>query len=282
MMKIMNPLRKKKIKTKYVLTEDKDKIHYIGFFFQGFVKEYLGQINKNMRNKYKYPIKNKNPKEEKLINEDLKRLLYLELVIYYCYNIFVKHCEKVVIKIINDLNTFKTRNDILKNGKLHPIVFPNPFTLTQEKNAVFLYSIWGVNYTLTWNNLKAKFNNILTKTKGKWKGLKNSYKQKNCFQDFLTKIATVCSNTDEFPSIPLSCVIDYNGFRVYCESDIFANEDYLEGLKLDLIQDESSIFIRELTKNILKNNEDLIKEYTKQYIFTIFLTKILQMRNPLI
>ena len=220
-----------------------------------------------MRNKYKYSIKNKNPKEEKLINEDLKRLLYLELVIYYCYNIFVKHCEKVVIKIINDLNTFKTRNDILKNGKLHPIVFPNPFTLTQEKNAVFLYSIWGVNYTLTWNNLKAKFNNILTKTKGKWKGLKNTYKQKNCFQDFLTKIVTVCRNTDEFPSIPLSCVIDYNGFRVYCESDIFANEDYLEGLKLDLIQDESSIFIRELTKNILENNEDLIKEYRKQYIF---------------
>ena len=259
--------KKKKIKTRYVLTEDKDKIHYIGIFFQGFVKEYLGQINKNMRNKYKYPIKNKNPKEEKLINEDLKRLLYLELIIYYCYNIFVKHCEKVVIKIINDLSTFKTENDILKNGKLHPIVFPNPFSLTQEKNAVFLYSIWGVNYTLTWNNLKAKFNNILTKTKGKWKGLKNTYKQKNCFQDLLTKIATVCSNTDEFPSIPLSCVIDYNGFRVYCESDIFANEDYLEGLKLDLIQDESSNFIRELTKYILENNEELMKEYTRQYIF---------------
>ena len=118
-----------------------------------------------------------------------------------------------------------------------------------------------------WNSLKGKFNSILTNTHGKWKGLKKDYKQKNCFQDLLTKIATVCSNIDEFPSIPLSCVIDYNGFRVYCESDIFANEDYLEGLKLDLIQDESSIFIRELTKNILENNEDLIKEYTKQYIF---------------
>ena len=256
--------KKKKSKVRNALAEDKDKIHYIGIFFQGFIKEYLGQINKTIRNKIKYS--GKSPKEERIRNEDLKRQLYLELIIYYCYNLFVKHCEKVVIKIINDLNTFKTENDILKNGKLHPIIFPNPFSLTQENDAVFLYSIWGINYTLTWNNLKGKFNNKLTKTKGKWKGLKNIFKQKNCFQDLLTKIATVCYNTTDFPSIPLSCVIDYNGFRVYCESDIFASEDYLEGLKLDLRKDETSVFIRELTKYISQNNE-LMKEYVKQNIF---------------
>ena len=169
--------KKKKSKIRNPLSEDKDKIRYIGIFFQGFIKEYFGQINKTIRNKQKYS--GKSPKEERIRNEDLKKQLYLELIIYYCYNLFVKHCEKVVIKIINDLNTFKTENDILKNGKLHPIVFPNPFSLTQENDAVFLYSIWGVNYTLTWNNLKGKFNNILTKTKGKWKGLKNIFKQKN-------------------------------------------------------------------------------------------------------
>ena len=256
--------KEKKQKVRYVLTEEKDKIHYIGIFYQGFVKEYLYQVNKTERNKYKYSSKNQN--EERIRNEDLKRLLYLELIIYYCYNLFVKHCEKVVIKIINDLATFKTENDILKAGKLHPIIFPNPFSLTQENNAVFLYSIWGVNYTLTWNNLKGKFNNILTKTKGKWKGVKNNFKQKNCFLDLMTKIATVCNNTNEFPSIPLSCIIDYNGFRVYCESDIFASEDYLEGLKLDLRQDESSTFIRELTKYISENN-DLMNDYSKQNIF---------------
>ena len=257
--------KKKKTKTRYVLTEDKDKIHYIGIFYQGFIKEYFGQLNKSVRNKYRYTIKTKN-NEEKIKNEDLKRQLYLELLIYYCYNIFVKHCEKVVIKIINDLSTFKTENDILKSGKLHPIVFPNPFSLTQENNAVFLYSVWGVNYTLTWNNLKGKFNNILTKTKGKWKGIKKVYKQKNTFQDLLTKLSTVCTNTSEFPCIPLSCIIDYNGFRVYCESDIFANDDYLEGLRLDLVQDESSTFIKELTKFILENNDELTKEYTRQNV----------------
>ena len=258
--------KKKKSKTRYALTEDKDKIHYIGIFFQGIIKEYFGHINKCVRNKYKYSSKD-NINEEKIRNEDLKKQLYLELLIYYCYNIFIKHCEKVVIKIINDLSTFKTKNDILKNGKLHPIIFPNPFSLTQENNAVLLYSIWGVNYTLTWNNLKGSFNKILTKTKGKWKGLKNFFKQKNCFQDLLTKISTVCCNTSEFPSIPLSCIIDYNGFRVFCESDIFANEDYLVGLKLDLVQDKSAAFIRELTKYILENNDEITNEYTNKNVF---------------
>lgn len=258
--------KKRKTKERYVLTEDKAKVHYIGIFFQGFIKEYFGQINRSIKNKFKYSVKTKN-NEERIKNEDLKRQLYLELLIYYSYNLFVKHCEKVVIKIINDLSTFKTENDILKSGKLHPIVFPNPFSLTQENNAVLLYSIWGVNYTLTWNKLKGKFNKILTKTKGKWKGIKNIYKQKNCFQDLLTKIATVCTNTTEFPSIPLSCIIDYNGFRVYCESDIFANEDYLEGLKLDLVQDESSAFIKDLTKHIIESNEELMKEHVRQNIF---------------
>ena len=121
--------KKRKTKERYVLTEDKAKVHYIGIFFQGFIKEYFGQINRSIKNKFKYSVKTKN-NEERIKNEDLKRQLYLELLIYYSYNLFVKHCEKVVIKIINDLSTFKTENDILKSGKLHPIVFPNPFYLT--------------------------------------------------------------------------------------------------------------------------------------------------------
>ena len=52
-----------------------------------------------------------------------------------------------------------------------------------------------------------------------------------------------------------------------CESDIFANEDYLEGLKLDLVQDESSAFIKDLTKHIIESNEELMKEHVRQNIF---------------
>ena len=265
---------RKKTRSKYVLSEDKDKIHYIGIFFQGFVKEYFEHINKCKKIKIKNKEFNKKRNideksrietEKRIKNENIKKQLYLELAIYYCYNIFVKHCEKVVMKIISDLNTFKTNRDILKPGKLHPIVFPNPFSLTQENNAVFLYSIWGVNYTLTWNSLKGKFNSILTKSNGNWKGLKKNYKQKNCFQDLLTKLSTVCSNINKFPSIPLNCMIDYNGFRVFCESDIFADEEYLKGL--ELVQDEATAFIRELTKYISENNGEIEKDYPKQNIF---------------
>ena len=255
----------KKIRTKSKLKQEKEKIHFIGVFFQAFIKEYYEHINLCNRQKIFQMDNNKKKEgEEKIAEEEkkfveeekkienTKRKLYLELAIYYCYNMFVKHCEKVVMKIVSDLSTFNTSRDILKPGVLHPIVFPNPFSLTQENNAVFLYSIWGVNYTVTWNCLKGKFNDILTKSQGKWKGLKNIYKQKNCLQDLLTKISTVCSNINKFPSIPLNCMIDYNGFRVFCESDIFAGEENLE------LRDQH--FIVRLARNICENNIKIKKK----------------------
>jgi hypothetical protein len=60
--------KKKKVKTKEVFTLEKDKIHYIGIYFQGFVREYLGQINKNMQKK----IQNKNRYSMKNVNEQKK------------------------------------------------------------------------------------------------------------------------------------------------------------------------------------------------------------------
>ena len=258
----------KKIKNKSKLKQEKEKIHFIGIFFQAFIKEYYEHINFcnkqkiiQMDNNKKKEGEEKNLEEEKKRN-DIKKKLYLELAIYYCYNMFVKHCEKVVMKIVSDLSTFKTSRDILKPGILHPIVFPNPFSLTQENNAVFLYSIWGVNYTLTWNSLKGKFNSVVTKSQGKWKGLKNLYKQKNCFQDLLTKISTVCSNINKFPCIPLNCMIDYNGFRVYCESEIFAGEDNSECS--DRFEYEMNNFIRELAKNICENNNKIKKNFGEE------------------
>ena len=265
----------KKTRTKSKLTHEKEKIHYIGIFFQIFLKEYYEHINEcNKRKLWQTDNDNigvkRNAEEKKIIDEEknkrqfenIKKKLYLELAIYYCYNQFVKHCEKVVMKIVSDLSTFTTNRDILKPGVLHPIVFPNPFSLTQENNAVLLYSIWGINYTLTWNSLKGKFNKILTKSQGKWKGLKNIYKQKNCLQDLLTKISTVCSNINKFPCIPLNCMIDYNGFRVYCESDIFAGEDNSDvGYEI-----EKNAFIKDLAKYLCENSE-IEKNYGKKNNF---------------
>ena len=42
---------------------------------------------------------------EEQINDTLK-ILYLELAIYYCYDLFVRYCEKVVEKIIYNLGRY--------------------------------------------------------------------------------------------------------------------------------------------------------------------------------
>jgi len=235
---------------------------------EGSKDEYIGD---DMRDKEK----NINNILEEQINDTIK-IVYLELAIYYCYDLFVKYCEKVVEKIVYHLGTFDKAEDILKTGKLHPIVFPNPCNFTQITNnntekqddnsePVLLYSIWGVNYTLTWNSLTAKFGETVG-TSGKWKKIKHQFQQKNYFQDFLIKLATVAESTDEFPNIPVSCIIDFNGFRVYCESDIFASEEYLEGMKLQMNKNDMS-FIKNVMELISENNNEDIKKIETSDIY---------------
>ena len=137
--------------------KEKDKIRFIEFEYQRALRMYM-----------EIKIKDKNKEKE----ENMKTKLILELLLYFCYGRFVKHCEKIVKKIIYDLSTFEKADASSFQMKLHPIVFPNPYYFSQEHNAVLLYSIWGVNYTVTWNRLKAHFNTSFTETIGKWKGLK--------------------------------------------------------------------------------------------------------------
>ena len=196
--------------------------------------------------------------------------VYLELAIYYCYNLFVTHCEEVVKKIVQDLGKFH-RDDVKKQDKLKPIVFPSPYYYTQEDTAVLLYNIWGINYTLTWHNLNAIFKNTVTTSKGKWKKLKHQFQQKNYLQDLLCKLALIAEDTDNFPNIPLSCIIDYNGFRVYCESDIFVNEEYLEGMKIQFKTqtDDSNVLLKKFMELISEcNNSKYSKVESMNYFCT--------------
>ena len=206
---------------------------------------------------------NNDPMKEQ-INDTLK-IAYLELAIYHIYDMFIKYCEKVVEKIVNHLYTFDKADDILKPDKLHPIVFPNPTNFTQIINdnddkidessePVLLYSIWGVNYTLTWHRLTYKFGDTVG-TSGNWKKVKLQFRQKNYFQDLLIKLASISYNTDNFPNIPMSCVIDYNGFRVYCEADIYAGEEYLEGMRLQINKKDME-FMNNLMSLISETNND--------------------------
>ena len=217
-------------------------------------------INAGDRDKDK---ENNDPMKEQ-INDTLK-IAYLELAIYHFYDMFIKYCEKVVEKIVSHLYTFDKADDILKPDKLHPIVFPNPTNFTQIINdnedkidessePVLLYSIWGVNYTLTWNRLTYKFGETLG-TSGNWKKVKHQFQQKNYFQDLLMKLASISYNVDNFPNIPMSCVIDYNGFRVYCEADIYAGEEYLEGMRLQINKKDMD-FMNNLMSLISETNND--------------------------
>ena len=236
---------------------------------EGSKDEYMGEIDARDKEK------NINNIVEEQINDILK-IAYLELSIYYCYDLFVKYCEKVVEKIVFHLGTFDKAEDILKTGKLHPIVYPNPCNFTQITNnnpekqednsePVLLYSIWGVNYTLTWNSLTAKFGETVG-TSGKWKKIKHQFQQKNYFQDFLIKLANIAETTDEFPNIPVSCIIDYNGFRVYCESDIFVSEEYLEGMRLQMNKNDIS-FIKSIMELVSDNNNEEIKKIETSDIY---------------
>ena len=222
-------------------------------------------------------------KRDKDINDPLKeqisdtlKIAYLELAIYHCYDMFIKYCEKVVEKIVSHLYTFDKADDILKPNKLHPIVFPNPTNFTQISNnnedkidetsePVLLYSIWGVNYTLTWNRLTYKFGDTIG-TSGNWKKIKHNFQQKNYFQDLLMKLATIADNVENFPCIPMSCIIDYNGFRVYCEADIFASEEYLEGMRLQINKKDME-FLNNIISLISVSNNDENKKIENNDIY---------------
>ena len=57
----------------------------------------------------------------------------------------------------------------------------------------------------------------------------------------------------------MSCVIDYNGFRVYCEADIYAGEEYLEGMRLQINKKDME-FMNNLMSLISETNNDESKK----------------------
>ena len=246
--------------------KEKDKIRFIEFEYQRALRMYM-----------EIKIKDKNKEKE----ENMKTKLILELLLYFCYGRFVKHCEKIVKKIIYDLSTFEKADASSFQMKLHPIVFPNPYYFSQEHNAVLLYSIWGVNYTVTWNRLKAHFNTSFTETIGKWKGLKEYFKQRDYFQNLIMKISSLADNAENFPTVPMSCVIDYNGFRVFCESDIQESEESVEGYKISKLSQGNQIespLVKDIAK-LLNETLDKTKNENVTSVYEIVPKAIFEAKN---
>jgi hypothetical protein len=72
-------------------------------------------------------------------------------------------------------------------------------------------------------NENGKFEPEKTLINGAWYNLKSDFKNKDFFNDLMIKLAKTVPNSfkADIPKIPVSCIIDYCGFRILCESDIY-------------------------------------------------------------
>ena len=174
------------------------------------------------------------------------KLIELELSIEIVQNYFSKYCERLAKLIISYLKpeTFKERNVT----KIIPILYPDLIE-SEEQNHYLIYYFFGVTITMTWNlvgykkgkpgegnqnsnpspigNRKdsRKPQDPLSGIKllyGTWGDLKSSYKQSEYTQNNII-YNNFKADKQKLQKVPLTCIIDYCGFRFLCEYDI--NDD---------------------------------------------------------
>jgi hypothetical protein len=75
-------------------------------------------------------------------------------------------------------------------------------------------------------NENGKFEPEKTLLNGAWYSLKNDFKNRDFFNDLMIKLCKTVPNSfkSDIPKVPVSCIIDYCGFRVLCESDIYIED----------------------------------------------------------
>ena len=178
-------------------------------------------------------------------NKKSSKLIELELSIEIVQNYFSKYCERLAKLIISYLKqeTFKERNVL----KIIPILYPDLLEC-DEQNHFLIYYFFGVTITMTWNLIGYKkvkpgeqnqnVNQIpLSNRKdsrrpdqdpetqgtkilyGTWGDLKSSYKQSEYTHNNILYNNFV-SDKQKLQKVPLTCLIDYCGFRFLCEYDI--------------------------------------------------------------
>lgn len=61
---------------------------------------------------------------------------------------------------------------------------------------------------------------------GAWFHLKNEFKNRDFFHDLMMRLSSDFPRDKygDLPRFPISCLIDYCGFRVLCESDIYVED----------------------------------------------------------
>lgn len=191
------------------------------------------------------------------------KLFKLEMLIINIINKFKEKCFTIVKKIITDLGRFDNQQNSANNFfyKIPPIIYPS---LDNFKNtSVFLYSVFGINFHLTFYNyqLKKDYSKIYEKQefKGIIQSLYDDYYHRDFYSDMFIKL-----NKDDAYRVPLTCIIEYMGFTILCESDLYNKDD------ISINADKKENIVNEVDNQLL--NLLINKEKEKNLNFVIHVT----------
>ena len=213
-------------------------------------------------------------KEKNSSSKKPGKLAELELSIQIVVNEFTKYCERLAQVILSYLKpeTFSDRG----GTKIIPILFPI-LTESETQDHYLIYYFFGVTITMTWNvisynsktnqhaeNTSQMNNTQITNNRkeskgvnssgnigsqnmggngndegtkilyGTWDTLKANFKQIDFFQNIgLDNI----NDKSKALRVPLTCLIDYCGFRFLCECDLAGKTKNNETQKTDTKRD---------------------------------------------
>ena len=182
--------------------------------------------------------------EEKLEkNQNKTKILTLEIewLIFETYSLFKNFCMNISKKLVEEFPVDQFNSNSI--SKISPFLIPSYEKIKSSKYAVYLYNLNKINvhFTLTWNKIllknekkndknnkqdenKKKIEDLLT-YEGKWKFLRKEFKNRDLFIDLISLFSSKGLKVEKFPCIPMTCIIDYHGFRIYCESSVPKNEN---------------------------------------------------------
>ena len=208
--------------------------------------------------------------KEKFISKKPGKLAELELSIKIVVNEFTKYCERLVQIILSYLKseTFTERN----RTKIIPIIFPSLLESEVQDHYLIFY-FFGITITMTWNvitfsrtkehtdNNSAMNNTQITNNRkeskgitsssilgggnmggnsgneedakilyGTWDTLKATFKQIDYYQN--SALENI-NDKSKVLRVPLTCLIDYCGFRFLCECDMAGKTKNNETQKID-------------------------------------------------
>ena len=136
-----------------------------------------------------------------------------ELAILQINSKFRDVCSILVRKIVQDLGQKNITNN---SNAFYPIVFTTPKNLKDPKNGVLIYHIHGINFHVAWHQTIVKISKSdinSSPVQGAWYHLEKDFKNRDFYNEILLKIHSKQINNNDFLRVPLTCIIEYYGFK---------------------------------------------------------------------